>query len=250
MSTPIALQLYTLRDSMATDFEGVTRQVAGLGYGGVETAGFAGSTPKAAAKLFNDLGLQVSSMHSDLPLGDKKNQVLDTAGILKCQHLVCPYFPPEQFTTKEQIIQICDKLNEADQIGRENGLTLYYHNHWWEFRQQIEGRPAYKLMLDQLAPTVQFEIDTYWVKTGGHDPATILRELGQRASLLHIKDGSTDENEPMVAVGDGVMDWSSVIGASSARWLIVELDRCATDMMEAVAASYTYLVTKGFAHGK
>lgn len=250
MSTPIALQLYTLRDSLPNDFEGVMRKVAAIGYAGVETAGFAGTTPQAAAKLFDSLGLQVSSMHSELPLGDKKNQVLDTAGIVKCQRLVCPYFPPEQFTTQAQIIEICDKLNAADQVARENGLTLYYHNHWWEFRQQVDGRPAYKIMLDQLAPTVQFEIDTYWVKTGGTDPAAILRELGQRASLLHIKDGSTDENDAMVAVGDGVMDWSSVMGASSAHWLIVELDRCDTDMLEAVSKSYTYLVGKGYAHGK
>lgn len=250
MSTPISLQLYTLRESMATDFEGVIRKVAAIGYAGVETAGFAGSSPEAAAKLFTDLGLTVSSMHSELPLADKKSQVLDTAALLNCKNLVCPYFPPEQFTTKGQIVQICERLNEADQVARENGITLYYHNHWWEFRQQIEGRPAYKIMLDHLSPTVNFEIDTYWVQTGGINPVTILRELGQRVPLLHIKDGSTDENQPMVAVGDGVMDWNAIIGASSARWLIVELDRCATDMLEAVAKSYNYLTSKGFAHGK
>ncbi|MEZ4671509.1 MAG: sugar phosphate isomerase/epimerase [Anaerolineae bacterium] len=235
---------------MANDFEGVIRKVAAIGYAGVETAGFTGTTVNAAAALFADLGLQVSSMHSPLPLGEDKNQVLDSAGILQCQHLVCAYFPPEKFASKDGIIEVCDKLNEANEIARQNNLTLHYHNHWWEFRQQVDGRPAYKTMLEHLAPTVHFEVDTYWVKTGGHDPAAIVRELGQRVSLLHIKDGSADESQPMVAVGEGIMDWTSIISASSAEWLIVELDRCATEMLEAVSKSYTYLVNKGYAHGK
>jgi hypothetical protein len=56
----------------------------------------------------------------------------------------------------------------------------------------------------------------------------------------------------MTAVGDGVMDWPSVIqaGQGRAEWLIVELDRCATDMLEAVSRSYTYLTQKGYAHGR
>jgi uncharacterized protein YbaP (TraB family) len=47
----------------------------------------------------------------------------------------------------------------------------------------------------------------------------------------------------MTAVGDGVLDYPDFIEAalSSAEWLIVELDRCATDMMTAVEKSYRYL---------
>jgi hypothetical protein len=69
--------------------------------------------------------------------------------------------------------------------------------------------------------------------------------------LLHIKDGPAVRGEPMVAVGDGVLDVPSIIqaGAGSTQWLIVELDACATDMMEAVEKSYDYLVGKGLARG-
>src|SRR5688572_2332767 len=38
MTTPIALQLYTLRDPLAQDYEGTVRKVADMGYVGVETA--------------------------------------------------------------------------------------------------------------------------------------------------------------------------------------------------------------------
>ncbi len=252
MSVPIGIQLYSLRDALATDFEGVIRKVAAQGYAGVETANaaFVSTTPKAAAKLFTELGLRVSSAHIDLPLGDKKNVVLDTMETLGSKNLVCAFLPPEEFETEAKIKFHCDELNQADEVVRENGMRLFYHNHWWEYRQQINGRPAYKIMLENLAPTVNFEVDTYWVKTGGYDVVDIIREYGSRAPLLHIKDGSTNEKDPMVAVGDGVMDWASIISAARAEWLIVELDRCATDMLEAVGRSYTYLTSKGYAHGR
>ncbi len=252
MSVPIGLQLYTLRDALAADFEGTIRQVAAQGYVGVESANaaYVSTTPTAAAKLFQELGLQVPSAHSDLPLGAKKNAVLDTMQILGCKDLVCPYIPAEEFASEDRIKFHSDELNQADEIARENGMRLSYHNHWWEYRQQVNGRPAYKIMLENVAPTVNFEVDTYWVKTGGYDPADIIREYGSRAPLLHIKDGSTDEKDPMVAVGDGVMDWASIISAGKPEWLIVELDRCATDMLEAVGRSYTYLTSKGYAHGR
>jgi hypothetical protein len=55
----------------------------------------------------------------------------------------------------------------------------------------------------------------------------------------------------MVAVGDGVMDVPSIVqaGAGSTEWMIVELDACATDMMDAVERSCAYLVSKGLARG-
>lgn len=249
MAAPIALQLYTLREALAQDFAGVIRKVADLGYVGVETAGFPSTTAADAARLFDELGLQVSGAHSPLPLGEQQNQVLDTMAALGCRYLICPWLPPEEFKTLDGIKSVCDRLNEADGIARDNGLTLFYHNHWWEYLS-VEGHYAYQVMLDRLNPTVKFEVDTYWVQTAGLDPAAVLRELGDRAPLLHIKDGPAQQEPPMVAVGDGVMDWAAVMEAARAEWLIVELDRCATDMLEAVTKSYAYLTGKGYAHGR
>ena len=46
MTRPIALQLYTVRDALAQDFEGTVRRVAEIGYAGVEPAGFPGTTAR------------------------------------------------------------------------------------------------------------------------------------------------------------------------------------------------------------
>jgi sugar phosphate isomerase/epimerase len=106
-------------------------------------------------------------------------------------------------------------------------------------------------MMKHLSPDVLFELDCYWIKTGGPDPAAVVREVGARAPLLHIKDGPCKKGEPMTAVGDGIIDWAPVVQASAgtAEWLIVELDSCKTDMMEAVRKSYNYLVGRNLARG-
>jgi hypothetical protein len=99
MSAPIALQLYTVRDALAHDFVSVVKKVANIGYAGVETAAFPGTTPREARKLFDDLGLTVSSAHSSLPVGERKNEVLDLMAELGCKRLVSAalvnaWFPP------------------------------------------------------------------------------------------------------------------------------------------------------------
>lgn len=251
MPSPIALQLYTIREALQQDFESTIKKVAAMGYIGLETAAFWGTTPQQAAQLFRDLGLVVTSAHMPLPLGDKQNEVLDIMALLGCQRLICAHFPPEQYQSINGIKQVCDILNEANEVTLANGLSLGVHNHWWEFEPVGSGRYPYQIWLERLNPAIFFEIDTYWVKTAGLDPGEIVTLFGARAPLLHIKDGPATTSAPMVALGEGVMDFPPLMDAAtgSVEWLIVELDHCATDMMKAVEASYRYLVEEGFARG-
>jgi len=249
MTAPIALQLYTIREELGQDFRGGVERIAKMGYVGVETAGFPGTTVKEAAQLFKDLNLTVCSAHAGLPVGDAKGEVLDTMAQLGATRIIAGK-GPNDFKTIDLIKQSCDAFNEASAAAIENGFTFGIHNHWWEF-QEVEGRLVYEVMLECLAPEVFFEIDTYWVQTGGCDPVAVVAELGERAPLLHIKDGPCLQGEHMVAVGDGKVDFPKVIeaGKPNTEWLIVELDSCATSMMDASEKSIGYLVNNGLGHG-
>src|SRR5688500_12849524 len=161
MAAPIALQLYTLREDLAKDFAGTIKKVANIGYAGVETAGFPGTTPGEASKLFNDLGLAISSAHARLPLGEQKNEILEKMAALSCKRLVCPSLGTDSFKTLDAIKQSRDLLNEANAVATANGLSLGFHNHWWEF-QSVEGQDPYDVLLDGLDSSIFFELDTYW----------------------------------------------------------------------------------------
>jgi sugar phosphate isomerase/epimerase len=221
-----------------------------MGYVGVETAGFPGTTVQAASKLFQELGLQVPSAHIKMPLGDDKQEVLQTMNALGAKHIVCPGVARGTYDTLAGIEAICERFNEANAVAHEHGYTFSIHNHWMEF-QEVEGRNASEVLLEKLDPTVLFEVDTYWVQTAGLDPVAVVKQLGQRAPLLHIKDGPANMNESMLPLGEGVMDIAAIVkaGEGHTEWLVVELDRCDSDMVEAVQKSYDYMIGKGLARG-
>jgi len=249
MPAPIALQLYTVREALARNFNEVVTRVAEMGYVGVEPAGFPGTTPEEASNLFADLGLEVCSIHAQLPVGKQKNEVIEVARELEVTRVVSST-GRDSFESMDSVKQLCDRWNQAHQIAAEKGLELGLHNHWWEFKE-VEGRCGFDLLIENLDPGIFFQVDTYWVNTGGGDSVEVVEKLGERAPLLHIKDGPCDPQADMQAIGEGKMDFPPIIEAAqgTAEWLIVELDRCATDMMEAVEKSYQYLVGEGLARG-
>ncbi len=248
MTLPIALQTYTVREQFAHDFKATTRRLAAMGYRAVEiTFEIPGTKPKAAAKLFRELNLAVPSAHLPLPLGKNERPVLDFASQFGLSFLVAMH-GPNDFKSLDQIRHICDQYNQAAAVAARHGLQVAYHNHWWEFGM-VEDRLAFDVMLEALDPAVGFEVDTYWVQAAGHDPAAVVQRLGARAPLLHIKDGPATLDDPMTAVGQGVLDFPAIVAAASgAQWLVVELDRCATDMLIAVEQSHRYLVQEGLGH--
>lgn len=252
MPAPIALQLYTLREAIAAEgYSAVVKKVADMGFAGVETAGFRGTTAKEAAKLFADLGLAVPSAHIAMPLDEAKNEVLDTMATLGAKQITSPSIGREPYQSLDGIKKACERFNQANAVAREHGYTFAIHNHWMEF-QEVEGRNAFDVLLDNLDDTVLFQLDTYWIQTAGVDAVETIKKLGKRAPTLHVKDGPCTREEPMQAFGEGKMDIPALVaaGGDATEWLIVELDRCATDMAEAVEKSYTYMIEKGLARGK
>lgn len=248
MPLPLSIQLYTLREALKDDFTGIVTRLAEIGYVGVEPYHGMPATPQDAARLFRQLGLDCPSAHARLPLGEGENGILEAASAFGLEYIIAG-IPPDEFKTLDDIRRGCDRFNQAQIIAARSGFKIGYHNHWWEF-EKVEGRYGYHVMLEELDPAIIFQIDTYWVKTAGLDPAEVIHEMGARVPLLHIKDGPATQSDPMVAVGDGSLDFPKIIAAGKhVQWLVVELDRCATDMLAAVEKSYRYLTEKGLGRG-
>ncbi|MBN1808710.1 MAG: sugar phosphate isomerase/epimerase [Planctomycetes bacterium] len=237
----IALQLYSVREQIGEKgYAPIVRQVAEMGYEGVEPAGFAKTSPEEAGKLFRDLNLKIPSAHMGLPVGEALNESLEAMEAIGATRLITGK-GPKDFETVEKIKASCELFNEGAANLAGKGMTLGIHNHYWEMNM-VEGKRVYEHMKEYLAPEVFFQVDTYWAMTGGKDPVALVKELGPRAPLLHIKDGPGNPKDPQVAVGQGKMDFPPLLAAAThAEWLIVELDHCATDMLQAVKESCEYL---------
>jgi sugar phosphate isomerase/epimerase len=256
MPPKIALGLYSIREILPGNFNEIVRMIPKMGYAGVETdgfgtasedadtfsTGFVGTTPKEAASLFKGLGLTVTSVHIfPPPMGKKFDKVKETLELLDCKVIVSG-FDSDQFKTLQATQVACDEINACYKLCKANGLTLMIHNHVAEYLE-VEGTYPFRYLLANTDPEVLYEIDTYWVKVAGYDPAKAVKEVGRRAPFLHIKDGPGGHDEPNVAVGSGIMNFPGVMNASAenAEWLIVEFDSCGTDILKAVEESSHYL---------
>lgn len=247
---PISVQLYSLREEAKKDFVGVLRQVAAMGYKGVEPAGLFGLDPGEARKIIEDMGMVISSNHGPWPSRDNLPEVIDVFGALGLDLVICGY-GPSCFGDVESIRAAADDANFIIDKLQGAGMKLAVHNHWWEFNM-IDGRLAYDIFME-LCPNMLCQIDTdHAANFGACDPVEQVAKYKSRIPILHLKDGTLIEGEAFMAIGSGKIDIPGCIKAADEnvlQWLVVEIDNCDTDMFQAVARSYTYLTSNGLAEG-
>jgi sugar phosphate isomerase/epimerase len=254
MVPSISVQLYSVREQAAADYEGTIRAIAEMGYEYVEPAGYPGSSPAEAARLFNNLGLKAVSCHGALPLGDDKNQVIEDALMLGHKYVItgCPPNFKENYESADKIKAMVDLYCEAAGNAAPHGLQVGYHNHDWDL-VDVDGKPGYRYFLEGTPQTVLWEADLFWVARAGLDPAEFVKEIGPRGICLHFKDGRVAESDgiPYLPAGTGEVDLAAAAAvAEHLEYAVVELDEYAGDMMKAVQESYTYLTSKGIAQGR
>jgi sugar phosphate isomerase/epimerase len=250
----ISVQLYTVRNEITKDIKGTLKRVKEIGFEAVETAFWPeGITVQKAGEYIKEAGLSISSAHIELPVGDKKQAMLDAAASFGCKKMIWHGWPEDKrYSTLEGTLELVSIYNEAGKFAKDHGLQFGLHNHWWEYRNKVGGRLVYEVLLDKLDKDIFFEVDTYWVKVAGQDPAKIVGLLDARAPRLHIKDGPArwndslpqDNPDPMTAVGKGTQNFPAIVKAANGHteWMVVEMDKTATDIFEALKESYDYVV--------
>ncbi|MDP9793918.1 sugar phosphate isomerase/epimerase [Catenuloplanes nepalensis] len=240
MSTDLAVQLYTVRDLLAADRPGTLRALAEAGYAAVEPFQ-AHRDPHGLRAGLDAAGLSVCSAHTDV-LGPDADAAFAAAPVLGTDTLIQAYLPPERFADADAVADTARRLDAAAIRAADLGLRVGYHNHHWEVATLIGGRTALEVLAERLAPEVLLEVDLYWAATGGADVPALLGRLGDRVGYLHVKDGPATVEGPMTAVGDGIVPIAAALAAAPAgARRIVELDRCAGDVLEALRASAAVL---------
>lgn len=246
---PVSVQLYSLRNAAQQDFRGMLKRVAEIGYKGVEPAGFYGLKPRKFRKMVNDLGMVVSSNHTDIR--SSAQEMVDTAGELGTTFMVGG-FGGGEFADEGAIVRTAAVVAERQAAAARAGVTLLLHNHWWEYECLPDGRMKIDLLVER-CPGVQFELDIYWAANfGGNSSAAMVARHARRTPLLHIKDGMLERGGKMKAVGQGKVEIAGAIRAADPavlQWLVMEADEFEGDMFDCVAESYAYLTGQGLAAG-
>src|SRR5262245_8235575 len=96
-STPIGVQLYTVRSLLEKDFDGTLAALAAIGYREVELAGYHGRTPPAVRAALERAGLLAPSAHVAIEaVRDSLPRVLDEAHLLGHRFIVVAWIPEAQ----------------------------------------------------------------------------------------------------------------------------------------------------------
>lgn len=247
----IGVQLYTVRDQLAADFAGTLRKVRDVGYTHVELAGMGEYGAAELRKILDDLGLTVSSTHYPIErLEGDVNAAINDAKVLGAEYLVCPYLPEDRRGSEDDWRRAAETLNLAGEACHAQGVPLCYHNHSFEF-VRVGDRYALDLLFDETDPNcLQAELDTYWVRHGGEDPAAYIRRYAGRCPILHLKDMADDAERAFAEVGTGTLDFAGIFAAAEeagCRWGIVEQDVCPGDPIESIRTSLDNLRRMGVA---
>lgn len=246
---PLSIQLYTVRNAIAErGLPAVLKEIAEIGYRGVEGGAGNGLTAAEFRARVEDLGMVVSSTWGDIASVDGAYQLVESCRILGTNYAAGGFWV-SAFETMTDIEATAATLNETLPVLESEGITFGLHNHWMEF----ELRDGTLVMdhLVRLVPTLKLELDIYWSSNfGANRPEEMVARYADRVALMHVKDGPQVRDQPMMAVGSGTVDVPACLAAADPAWLIVELDEYAGDMMDAVRQSHAYLTGNGLAQGR
>ena len=234
---PVAYQIYSAREEAAKDLNAVLAALKGMGYDGVEFAGFYGLSAENVKEMLDKNGLVALSSH--VPF----NQIeADMFGVIAyhqaigCKHIAVPYLDAETRPGAPGFAHAIAVMDKFGRLLREAGMTLLYHNHDFEF-VSLSGMYGLDFLYAALpADVLKTEIDVCWVKYAGRCPIVHLKDFVGRK-----EEGSTpyaliglDENEKKDTqafefrpVGYGCQDVEAVVTAgieSGAEWFVVEQD--------------------------
>lgn len=223
----IAAQLYTVRELTRQDFAGTIQAVAAIGYRAVELAGYGNLRGASEVrKVLSDHGMVVVGSHTNLD-GLERNlgRLLDDSEALGNKTIVLSFLPEPRRRDADGWRATAGVLDEIGWGCRTQGLELAYHHHHFEFLK-FDGQAGFDLLWQHSSPqNLKAELDTFWLRYAGEDPAGYIRRLGPRATHLHLKDITPDRR--FGEVGAGTLDFPAILAAAeeaAVRWGVVEQD--------------------------
>jgi sugar phosphate isomerase/epimerase len=229
----LGIQLYSVRQQMAQDFEGTLAAVREAGYLEVEAAAM---PKKSAAEIRGALdraGLKCVSSHRgfvdvtrDL---DATTEFEKTVGV---SYIICPgpgRKPAPVSGQQAGPLAIDDwkynaeEFNKTGEKLKQAGITFGYHNHWVEFKP-VDDKVPYEVLLELCEPDkMTFEMDMGWVKVAGQDPAALMKKYPHRFSMLHVKDFhlppnisfATHDDAKVTELGRGSIDYRPIFAQAA-----------------------------------
>ncbi len=226
---PVAVQLYSVRDDCAKDFDAALAQVAAMGFAGVEFAGYYNYEGKPAElrKRLDALNLKAAGTHVRASaLADAAlERTVEFHQAIGCRFLIVPSDPA--FVDPEKSRALAETFNKVAARLTPLGMACGFHNHQGEFATD-GGRTYWDLFAERTTPDVVLQQDCGWAAVAGQDPAALVRKHPGRTKSTHFKPTVLPQHAETrkALLGEDSVDWAAVYAAcvsvGGTEWVIVE----------------------------
>ena len=244
----ISIQLYTLRNELATDPLGTFQAVADTGLKFVELGGLDRSVVSQWREYLDQTGLSVSGAHYGLAEFERPDELFEVMSVLDCKTIIMPWIPSEHFATLDSIKAFADQLTQAGNLAHEAGFDFLYHNHDFEIRD-VEGKSGLEHLMDLVpADAMNFEVDVAWVRVGGKNEVDFLNQNASRVKALHLKDVDPSRTPRWTIAGQGLVDMDGCLKFAAdhnIQYGCIELDESPCAPIDAVRQSFEFFQSKG-----
>jgi len=214
---PIGLELYSVRDDLHKDLTGTVRAVAKMGYDCVEFFApylqWSEQQAKDMRKLLDDLNVRCYSTHNgeNAFTGDKLQQAAALNEIIGSKYIVMA--SANRVTSLDGWKAVADKLQQAAEKIKPQGLKTGYHNHQAEFTP-LEGKRPIEIIAAN-TKDVMLQLDVGHCIETGADPVAWIKQNPGRINSLHLEDWSRDPAVGFKALlGEGIVPWKAVFEAA------------------------------------
>lgn len=231
----VGIQPFTIR-TINEPLPSKLQRVARAGYEGVELGVEDAGDAVADALAETDLGVaSVSANLADLerdPTG-----AVEACEALGCERVLITWLGEDHWESRDAVEDTAATLDGLADDLAERGLELHYHNHDHEFTDLGETT-GYEHFVDA-TDAVNLELDLGWAGTAGADPVALLDRIGERVSLVHVKDMAFADGE-FVTFGEGDLDVAAAVETArdnDVAWLIFENDEPTDPVAEPAHAS-------------
>lgn len=223
-TAPLGVQAYTFRKSFPVSVEKTLDTIKMLGFTEMEGTG-GKMPPEQFRKLCEERGISIPSTGANFEqLKNSPDSVAMLAKTLGSSFVMCAWVPHKkgEFSIDDAKSAVA-VFNAAGKVLKEQGVTLCYHAHGYEFQPYNKGTLLDYIIQNTDPKYVSFEMDVMWIHFGGGDPAGLLKKYGDRWKLIHLKDlrkgtvkdltgGTSEDND--VPLGTGELNIPAILKAA------------------------------------
>jgi sugar phosphate isomerase/epimerase len=225
---PIAVQLYSVRNHCAENFDAALGKVAAMGFEGVEFAGYYGYADKPAElrDRLKALKLKAAGTHirMDALRGDALKATIDFHQTIGCKFLVVPMDAAMWDPEKSKVF--AEEFNKVAETLKPLGMACGYHNHQNEFKKDGDTT-FWDLFATRTSKDVILQQDCGWTMTAGQDPVAYIKKYPGRTKTTHFKPTVRQGEEgKKPIIGQDSLDWKAIYAACQSaggtEWVVVE----------------------------